>query len=462
MLRSGSWLTPLWEYKNWFHKPPLFIWTTAIFYWLFEVNEFWSRAASAFSGVALIVVTYLIGKVVYDKGTGFLSAVILLASYAFVMHARFGTMDIMLTLYIYLSIYAYLHVREGKQKWWYAFWFSCALAIMTKGAAGLVAPLTVAVALPLDKGLIDTLRSRYFWYGFLLAFLIAAPWHVFMYLQHGEQFINGYFVYHIVARAATAIEGATGGHTYYLEVLQQQFFPWSYLAPFALAFSLIDSIKGQSRSRILLLVAVVVFSLYTLIATKLPWYIIPLYPALAVLTAALLARAFKHSEPIAFSGLLVAVFALAVVAPVKIVLVFGVAGVLMMLLMLLKRKLTYRPVVLLMSAFLITVGLNNLRTLYNKKDEPTAELARIVASTTPEDREALIVYDSDIHPTPLFYSDRPILNARTPEDLSRYIKDYRIKGIILRKESIDSLLRIYNLHVHAEAGSFVYATYTTR
>jgi 4-amino-4-deoxy-L-arabinose transferase-like glycosyltransferase len=132
MLRSGSWLTPLWEYKNWFHKPPLFMWTTALLYWLFEVNEFWARAASASSGVGLLVVTYLIGKHVYDQGTGFLSAVILLTSYAFVMHARYGTLDIMLTLYIYLCLYAYLHVREGQQQWWYALWGSCALAIMTK------------------------------------------------------------------------------------------------------------------------------------------------------------------------------------------------------------------------------------------------------------------------------------------------------------------------------------------
>jgi hypothetical protein len=46
------------------------------------------------------------------------------------------------------------------------------------------------------------------------------------------------------------------------------------------------------------------------------------------------------------------------------------------------------------------------------------------------------------------------------EDLSRYIEEYRIKGIILHKESLEPLSRIYNLHVYAEAGSFVYATYT--
>ncbi len=225
MLQSGSWMTPHWEYRNWFHKPPLFIWITTIFYWLFEVNEFWSRAASAFSGVGLVIVTYLIGKFAYDKAVGFLSAIILLTSYAFVMQARFGTMDIMLTLFIYFSIYAYLHVREGNQKWWYALWISCALAILTKGVAGLAAPITITVALLLDRRSVGLFSSRHFWQGFFLSLLIVAPWHLLMYLQHGQKFIDEYFGYHIIARAATAIEGHAGDRSYYLRVLLGQFSP---------------------------------------------------------------------------------------------------------------------------------------------------------------------------------------------------------------------------------------------
>jgi hypothetical protein len=286
-----------------------------------------------------------------------------------------------------------------------------------------------------------------------------------MYWQHAEQFINEYLGYHIMARTAAAIEGHAGGRLYYLNVLETQFSPWFYLVPFALAFSLRDNIKRESRSRILLLVAAVVFILYSLIVrTKISWYIVPVYPALATFTAALVVKAYKHSEPILLSGLLVAVFAAALATPMKILLLFGAAGSLMMLL---TRKLTLRPVLLFIPAFLIAAGLNNLRPLYTKKDGPVAELARVIASTTPKDREPLIMFNGAHHPTLfvhhptfLFYSDRPILRARTQEDLSGYIKEYQIKGIILHKESHEPLSRIYNLHVHAEAGSFVYATNT--
>src|SRR5919107_2084971 len=59
MARGGDWLTPHWAHQPWFEKPPLLIWTTAILFKLFGVSEFWARAASALSGVALVVVTYL-------------------------------------------------------------------------------------------------------------------------------------------------------------------------------------------------------------------------------------------------------------------------------------------------------------------------------------------------------------------------------------------------------------------
>src|SRR5829696_3614120 len=62
IVQSGDWLTLRWEYKPWFDKPPLSMWVTAAFYQLFGINELWSRAASAFAGIGLIIITYLIGE----------------------------------------------------------------------------------------------------------------------------------------------------------------------------------------------------------------------------------------------------------------------------------------------------------------------------------------------------------------------------------------------------------------
>ncbi|MGB3693923.1 MAG: glycosyltransferase family 39 protein [Spirulinaceae cyanobacterium] len=188
IVQSGDWLTLHWGYYPWFHKPPLFMWVTALFYRLFEVNEFWARAASAFSGISLVILTYLLGKLVYDKTAGFFAAIVLLTSYRFVGYSRFGTTDMMLALFVYLAVYAYLKLKDEQPKWWYLVWVACGLAFMTKGIASLVAPITIFLALLLEKKLISTIKTKHFWQGFILASILVLPWHLAVYFQHGQVF----------------------------------------------------------------------------------------------------------------------------------------------------------------------------------------------------------------------------------------------------------------------------------
>src|SRR5580693_2003978 len=49
----GSWLVPRWNTHLWLEKPPLMLWITAAFFKLFGVSEFWARAGSTFSGIAI-------------------------------------------------------------------------------------------------------------------------------------------------------------------------------------------------------------------------------------------------------------------------------------------------------------------------------------------------------------------------------------------------------------------------
>ena len=69
ILQDGDWLTLHWGYEPWFEKPPLLMWITASFYQIFGTNEFWARAASAVSGIALILITYGTGnRLLREKG----------------------------------------------------------------------------------------------------------------------------------------------------------------------------------------------------------------------------------------------------------------------------------------------------------------------------------------------------------------------------------------------------------
>ncbi|MDQ3257975.1 MAG: glycosyltransferase family 39 protein [Acidobacteriota bacterium] len=464
MIQNGDWLTPHWEYKPWFHKPPLMMWLTAIFYRLFKVNEFWSRAASAFSGIGLIVTVYLVGDFLYDIYVGFLAAVILLTSYHFVDYARLGNTDIMLTLFTFVAVYSYLRLKEDSQKWWYVVWAACAFAVMVKGVAGVIASAVIILALLIDRRFVATAQSKHFWQGLLLAVAIVAPWHILMFAKHGRAFLEEYVGYHVIARSTRVIEGHVGGRFYYINELQKFFYPWYYLTPFALAICIKENLKGQSRSRMLLLLMVVVFGIYTAARSKLSWYILPVYPVLSILVASVGTQAFRSYESLAFSALIIGTFVVALIAPLKIVLLFGLVGVFAILFSIAIRRPAYQWAACVMCAFFLAVSLHHLQPVFRTTESSVAKLARIAGSTSPDDREPLIVFSKSTRPSDysspaaLFYSNRPILLARTLEEVTGFTKAHQVKRIILRKEDIEPLAKDYEVNVLAESEPEVYAT----
>ncbi len=437
MVQGGDWLTLHWEFQNWFEKPPLLMWTTAIFYRLFGVTEFWSRAASAFSGIGGIALTYLLGKHLYDKRTGFLAGLILLTSYHFVSFSRFGTTDVMLTLFSYLAIYAFVRLRENGHRWWYPVWSACALAVMVKGAGGWIAPAMIIIALIFDQRRArDAFRSSHFWMGLLLALVIAAPWHMVMYSRHGQAFVAEYIGYHVLSRIQTPLEGHAPGYMFYVGKIIDGFFPWCLLIPFAVFSSVRENLKGEPRARVLLLLAALVFGVYTLVQSKLVWYIIPIYPAFALLIAALLVKIYLSVQK--------------------------------------RRKLKFALVAL--GVLLLMVGgvySFLLIRLTQRSEDSLANIANIAASRSAEDRESLLLFSDTealTRPAALFYGNRPLRQvyltneprsprARRYEDVEKLeaVVDSLPMRIILRREDLGKLSESFEVRVEAETDPFIYA-----
>jgi 4-amino-4-deoxy-L-arabinose transferase-like glycosyltransferase len=474
IVQNGNWITLHYGYVPWFHKPPLFIWSTAALFQCFGVNEFWARAASALSGVALILVTYLIGKKVYGYWVGVFASLILLASYQFVYSARFGTTDMMLTFFLFLSLYGYLHLRQGNQKWWYFIGTACALGFMVKGFAAIVAPAAIMITLLIERQLLTTFKSKHFWLSVVLATLIILPWHLMVLLQHGQAFLGKYLGYHVIERATRPLEGNAGDFFSYFQTVIKFFFPWVYLIPFAFIVSVKDTLKPHSSSKILIVFFLVVFGLYSLVSTKLSWYILPLYPIFAIFIGYLFKQAQDSSSTRSWILISIATVALVIfpLTPLKIVgiispsvkqivAVFCFVIVATLLVLILLKRLTPKSATILLFAVFVLSGIREVRGLYTARVTPLSALAQVAGQQDFGKKTPLIIakLSADLnHPSASFYSNRPIWWIRSAEELKTAVNNERNHNIIMSKEDFDDLSSDYQIKVLSEKSNLVYAT----
>ena len=272
MVCSGDWITPHWNEKEFFQKPPLLIWITALLFKVFGVSEPTARAVSAFSGVGVVLLTLLLARRFFDELPAVFAAVALLVSAPLFQFARSGTMDVLLTFFILLAVYAYVRTNDDS-RWWLLVGLGCGLAMMTKGAA--VLPLLVAL---LFATVWDRKRwSRELGAGLLVFIVVGGTWHFAMIYLHGKTFLNDYLGQHVLARAVTGVDEGPQGIFFYLPALGV-FLP-------LLPFGVFRLWKQRDLPLIVPILCFLIILLYTLVSTKHAWYIVPALPFLSILVA---------------------------------------------------------------------------------------------------------------------------------------------------------------------------------
>ncbi|HEY1661734.1 MAG TPA: glycosyltransferase family 39 protein [Verrucomicrobiae bacterium] len=283
---------PMHRPEKWFEKPPLMIWLTEISEALFGVNEFAARFWTAIFAILTLPLTFLFARelsreIGAGKGDGpraggdvaaFVAVAAFFGAYQFMDDARILQMDIPVGFFVVLSLYAFWRARENA-RFYFLFWFALAFGLMIKSVIGLL-PLPVIFLFSLLARDFRYLKIKNFWLGLLLFFALILPWHIIESLRYGGEFWHQYLFYHLLERYSSALEGNSGPLTFYLAIaFQEQFFFW------ALAVALVYFIARSFRSKAHLFVTVAivfVFLFFSTAGTKLPPYILVIYPYAAM------------------------------------------------------------------------------------------------------------------------------------------------------------------------------------
>lgn len=292
ILKTGNWIVLHQGASPWFDKPPVYMWCTALFYNVFGISEFSTRLTSGIFGIATLVLTYLFVKKIGGKNTAILACLLLAATPSYLHFAKMGMLDVTLTFFITLMIYFFW---TGREKPVYLMWSGLvlSLAYLTKGFAAFLGPIIIFFYC-VFSGQLRLIIKPQFITGMIVSFLIIIGWHLIQYVLAGPAALNNYFGFHVFKRTVTTLEGHAGGPNFYQKVIFNKNKPWSVAAYASLAYLSWLVIKDKDRRAVLILSWITcTFMLYTVVKTKLNWYIVPIYPALAVSSAIFIERLFR-------------------------------------------------------------------------------------------------------------------------------------------------------------------------
>ncbi len=266
--------------EPWFVHPPLYMWLQAATGSLFGFTEFTARVWSAVSGAAVVAATFLLARLFYGSRTATLAAAIAATTFQVVVQSRIAVFDPTLLAFMLFGLYAYLvGYTTGSRRAHLWAWVWCGLATMTKGPIGLILPAMVVTALWVVRREWGRWREIPL-LGPILYVLVGLPWYVMEAVRHGEVFVRTAIGYYLFNRFFGVVENQPGPWYYYAPVLLLGSYPWTTFLPSAAIW--LARRRGELAGQVILLWCGITLVFYSLAGTKLPNYILPVYPLIAI------------------------------------------------------------------------------------------------------------------------------------------------------------------------------------
>ncbi len=291
MVNGGGWILPLRNGVEQPLKPPLFHWIGAVVSLLTgQVSELAVRFPSALFSTATVLATFFFGRALWNWRVGLLAALILATCPEWVRWSVNARSDMVLLFFLTVSQFLFFWAfqeRATQRRTLLLFYVSVGFAVLAKGPLGLLLPILVVGSFLWWTRELAFLRRLHLGQGLLIAGGIAASWYALALLQGGGEFFQRQILDENVFRFfASEKGGPSREHTliYYLPTLFVGMLPWSLFFP-ALGLTLYraDNLWREKKQLSLLLWVGAEFLFFTLASGKRSNYILPLYPALALL-----------------------------------------------------------------------------------------------------------------------------------------------------------------------------------
>lgn len=290
MLATGNWVVPHLDGLAYIEKPPLQYWATAVCYEVLGESVWSARLYTGLCGLATVLVTMLLARRLWGTAAAWRSGIVLASSMLVLIMSHQLTLDMSLTLYMTLTLAAFCIAQDpraapsARRGWMLLAWASAAAAFLTKGLIAGVLPVLTLIAYSVLHRDASPWRRLHPLAGLALFLALTLPWLVL--IQHRlPSFFDFFFVREHFERYLTPVEQRYQPWWFFGEVLAAGSLPWLLPALRALLTGWrAREAPGQFDARRLLWVwSLVVLAFFSASDSKLIPYILPMFPAVALL-----------------------------------------------------------------------------------------------------------------------------------------------------------------------------------
>ncbi|HSE97533.1 MAG TPA: glycosyltransferase family 39 protein [Blastocatellia bacterium] len=297
MFVTGDYITPRLAGCVWFEKPVLVYWMAAASYRLFGVGEFAARFPSATSAFIACLALYFGMRRSTSREWAAASSLALATTGLFIGFARSITMDMALASAIALALISGYKATESERRARLLYWAGCgaatALGCLAKGFVAILLVGAIMGLYLLVAGRLRRIGLRELMIAAAAIVAVAGSWYVPVTLRHGDLFIDEFIIEHHFQRYITPIHNHPQPAYFYLFVIFAGLMPWTFLL--VPAVSRIRTLRPREDCMDTLLVfawiwLAVPLLFFSFSSSKLPGYIVPVFPALAIIVGAELER----------------------------------------------------------------------------------------------------------------------------------------------------------------------------
>lgn len=291
MARNGDWITPRLNGLLYFEKPAFQYWIGALSFHALGVSEFSARLWPGLAGFLTAAAVGFTASRLWGRETGIRALAICASTTWIIANSHFLTLDAGLTLFLTLVLCAVLLAERadadssGRRLWIWVAWAAMAGAVLSKGLVGIVIPGCTLVLVSLWRRDLRSWRRMHVVSGALIFLALTAPWFVLVSLRN-PGFAEFFFIHEHFTRYLTNVHRREGAWWYYLPLLLAGFLPWTGGLPWLMR----SDKSGAGSNDIVARQTLVawcgfVLAFFSVSGSKLPSYILPMFPALALLLA---------------------------------------------------------------------------------------------------------------------------------------------------------------------------------